>query len=203
LCDKASHSAYTASSSPLQGILVFTIRHCVVLLSVLCLSSTGTLAQDNIPSVLVTNKDEEAIAKHRLTVENVRKLFAVERELLKVMKDIPDLDTRAAALRMRIEPHRVARSLVVEAKVYEGIPEIAQILQRQNISGREYLLTQRVAMATEMLDEALRDEVLQREFEKSGIPMMTDALKFWRAMDPALKAEAAEWKKVREEMGKY
>ena len=30
--------------------------------------------------------------------------------------------------------------------------------------------------------------------------MMTDALMFWRAMDPALKAEAAEWKKMREEM---
>ena len=84
-----------------------------------------------------------------------------------------------------------------------GYPEIAQILQRQNISGREYLLTQRVAMATEMMDEALRDEVLRREFEKSVIPMMTDALKFWMAMDPALKAEAAEWKKMREEMGKY
>ena len=47
------------------------------------------------------------------------------------------------------------------------------------------------------------DEVLRREFEKSVIPMMTDALKFWRAMDPALKAEAAEWKKMREEMAKY
>ena len=182
---------------------MLTIRHCVVLLSVLCLSITGTLAQDNIPSVLVTNKEEEAIAKHRLTVENVRKLFAVDRELLKVMKDVPDLDTRAAELRRRIEPDHVAWSLAVEAKVYEGIPEIAQILQRQNISGREYLLTQRVAMATEMMDEALRDEVLRREFEKSDIPMMTDALKFWRAMDPALKAEAAEWKKMREEMGKY
>jgi hypothetical protein len=28
------------------------------------------------------------------------------------------------------------------------------------------------------------------------------ALQFWRKMAPALKAEAAEWKKVREEMAR-
>jgi hypothetical protein len=185
---------------------VITIRHCVVLLSVLCLSITGTFAQDNIPSALVTNEDEEALAKHRLTVENVRKLFAVERELLKVMKDVPDLETRAVELERRIDPHRLERSLVRGAKLYEGIPEIAQILQRQQISGREYLLTKMVAMSAEMGDEMLMDEVLRRELEKSEIlkdMMMTQALQFWRAMDPALKAEAAEWKKVREEMAKH
>jgi hypothetical protein len=33
--------------------------------------------------------------------------------------------------------------------------------------------------------------------------MKGQALQFWRSMDPALKAEAEEWKKVREEMEKY
>jgi hypothetical protein len=168
---------------------------------VLCLPITGTLAQDSIPGALVTNADEEALAKHRLTVQNVRKLFAVDRELRKVMQDVPDLDARAAELGMRIDPYRRAPSLVVEAKVYEGIPEIAQILRSQHMSGREYALTKRVAVAAEMLDEALKDDVLRREYEKSGIPTDTQALRFWRGMDAALKAEAAEWKKVREEMG--
>jgi hypothetical protein len=74
-------------------------------------------AQDNIPGVLVTNKDEEAVAKHRLTVENVRKLFAVERELLKLMKDVLDLDMRAAALARLNDPYRLESSLGVEARV--------------------------------------------------------------------------------------
>ena len=184
---------------------MITIRHCVVLVSVLCVSVTGTLAQDNIPSALVTNEDERAIAKHRLTVENVRKLFAVDRELLKVMKDVPDLETRAAELQRRIDPHRRERSLVRATKVYQGIPEIAQVLQGQKISAREYLLTQMVAMAAQRGDEMLRDDAFRRELEKSDLVdvMMTGALKFWRAMDPALKAEAAEWKKVREEMARH
>jgi len=183
---------------------VVTIQQCVVLLSVLCGSSALTLgAQDNIPSVLVTNEDEEAIAKHRLTVDNVRKLFAVERELLTLMKDVPDVDRRAAALAMRIDPQRRAHSLVVEAKAHEEIPEIAQILQKQKISAREYLLTKIVAMGAEMTDESLRDEFLQREIEKDELlkaALTSQSLQFWRAMDPALKAEAAEWKRVHEEM---
>ena len=182
-----------------------TIRHCVVLLSVLCLSSTGALAQDNIPGALVTNKEEEALAKHRLTVENVRKLFAVERELLKVWKEVPDLDTRAAELGMRIDPHRLEHSLAREAKIYDGIPEIRQVLQRQRMSAREYLLTQMTVLQAERLDEALRDEVRRREYETNDVMrevLQSQALRFWRTMDPALKAEAVEWKKVRGEMEK-
>jgi hypothetical protein len=40
--------------------------------------------------------------------------------------------------------------------------------------------------------------------EGNDVPeiMTTPALKFWRGMDPALKAEAAEWKNVREKMQK-
>lgn len=183
-----------------------TIQHCVVLLSVLCGSSPVTrAAQDNIPSILVTNNDEEAIAKHRLTVAKVRKMFAVERELLTLMKDAPDLNRRAAELAMRIDPQRRMHSLAVETKVHEEIPEIAQILQRQKISAREYLLTKFVATGAEMSDESLKNEGVQREIEKDDMlkaAMMSQSLQFWRAMDPALKAEAAEWKRTREEMEK-
>ena len=39
-------------------------------------------------------------ADHRLTVENVRQMFAVERELLKLLKEVPDLETRIGELRI-------------------------------------------------------------------------------------------------------
>ena len=41
-----------------------------------------------------------ALADHRLTVENVRQMFAVERELLKLLKEVPDLETRIGELRI-------------------------------------------------------------------------------------------------------
>lgn len=182
---------------------MFTIRHCVALVSVLCLSTAGAHAQDNIPSVLVTNKEEEAIAKHRLTVENVRTMFAVERELLELMKKDPDLGRRSAELGTRVDPQNLLGSFTREVKIHEGMPEIAQILRRQNVSAREYLLTQTVAFGAERLDETLKDEFLRREFDKDELMrgmMKTQALQFFRTMDPALKAEWEEWKRVREEM---
>jgi hypothetical protein len=49
-----------------------------------------------------------------------------------------------------------------------------------------------------MSDEALEGEALQRQENAEIAQFMTNsqALQFWRAMDPALKAEATEWKKV-------
>jgi hypothetical protein len=34
------------------------------------------------------------------SVENVRQMFAVERELLKLLKEVPDLETRIGELRI-------------------------------------------------------------------------------------------------------
>ena len=47
------------------------------------------------------------------------------------------------------------------------------------------------------MNESLTDEVFQREGFDPEI-FITPALKFWRSMDPALEAEAEEWKKLRE-----
>lgn len=184
---------------------MFTIRHCVLLAGLLCPSLTSTLPQDNIPGALVTNDDERAIAKHRLTVENVRRVFAVDRELLELMKRDPGVGTRTAELGSRVDPNHSAGSLAVETKIFEGTPEIAQILQTQGISAREYILTKRVAIGAEMSDEALKSDALQQK-ENSEIAqfmMTSQAVVFWRRMDPALKTEAAEWKRVREEMVKH
>jgi hypothetical protein len=105
--------------------------------------------------------DSEAIAKHRLTVENVRHMFAVDRELFPLMKAVPDLERRADELARRTDPQRRLGVVAVNAKVYEAIPEIAEILRRHGISGREYTLTHLVAMVTAMADDTLTHEALR------------------------------------------
>jgi hypothetical protein len=171
------------------------------------LARGNPLTQDNsdlMAALLAqSNPDHKALANHRLTVENLRQTFAVDRELLKLMKESPDWEERAGELERRLDPQRRGGMVAVGAKVYESIPEIKEILQRNEISGREYMLTSLVAMVTQMADESLSDETLRHE-GSNEIPkeLMTPALKFWRTMDPALKAEADEWKKVREEMAR-
>lgn len=108
-------------------------------------------------------------------------------------KDLTD-----AKVARRIDPQHRLGVVAVDAKVYEAIPEIAAILQRHRISSREYILTHLVAMVTAMADDTLTDEALRHEGLNEIPPLlMTPALKFWRSMDPALKAEAAEWKRMR------
>lgn len=138
----------------------------------------------------------EAIARHRLTVENVRKMFAVDRELFTLLKEAPELETRMHELESSIDPQRRLGDVTRTAQVFEGIPEIAQILRTHKISGREFSLTQAVAIVTAMTADTLTDEIVRREGESASV-FMTPALKFWRSMDPALKVEAAAWKKMR------
>lgn len=179
---------------------MITIWHSVVLGVVLCVSSAGTLAQDQdkdydalVKVLAAGDPNVEALGKHRLTVQNVRQLFAVDRELLELMKIVPDLETRIGELNRRFNPEGRSGSAAidVDAKVYEAIPEIAQILQRQKMSGREYWLTKMQAVVAALWDEALTPEALQTD---DGRAMMTPALKFWKSMAPGLKAEADEWK---------
>ena len=108
----------------------------------------------------IGDPDSEALAMHRLTVTNVRQMFAVDRELLELRKMDPDLETRVAELRRQLDPQGRAGNAAVDldAKVYEAMPEIAQILQRQKISGREYGLTKMPGFLAAMWDEALPDE---------------------------------------------
>jgi hypothetical protein len=183
---------------------VITLLHSVVLGIVLCVSSAGTLGQDKdyealVRVITIGDPDSAAIAMHRLTVTNVRQMFAVDRELLELRKTVPDLETRVSELRRQFDPQGRARSVAVEldAKVYEAMPEIAQILQSQKISGREYQLTRMAGFLAAMWDEALPDEYLQtKDGREIAEYMMTPALKFWKSMPRALKAEADDWKKA-------
>ncbi len=182
---------------------MITLLHSVVLGICLCVSSADTLGQDKDYEALVKvltlgDPDSAAIAMHRLTVTNVRQMFAVDRELLELKKTIPDLESRVSQLRGQFDSQGRAGSAAaveLDAKVYEAIPEIAQILQRQKISGREYQLTRMAGFLAAMWDEALPDEYLQtKEGREMAKGMMTPALKFWKSMPPALKAEADDWK---------
>jgi hypothetical protein len=180
-----------------------TILHSLVFGIVLCVSSAGTLGQDKDYEALVKvltigDPDSAAIAMHRLTVTNVRQMFAVDRELLELKKTVPDLEARVSELRRQFDPQGRAGSAAVEldAKVYEVMPEIAQILQRQKISSREYQLTRMAGFLAAMWDEALPDEFLQtKDGREMAKHMMTPALKFWKSMPPDLKAEA-DWKRA-------
>ena len=79
-------------------------------------------------------------AKYRLTADNLRRMFAVDRELFTLMKEAPELKGRMDELGTRIDPKRRLRDDALTAQVLEGIPEIAQILRTHRISGREFLI---------------------------------------------------------------
>jgi hypothetical protein len=183
---------------------MFTILHSVVTGIVLCVSSAGALAQEKdyeafVKVLTVGDPNSAAIALHRLTVTNVRQMFAVDRELLELRKRIPDLETRLAELRRQFDPEGRAGSAAVDldAKVYETMPETAEILKRQKISGREYQLTRLSGFLAAMWDEALPDEFLKtKEGREAADFMIMPSFKFWKSMPPALKAEAADWKKA-------
>ena len=165
---------------------------------VLSISIAGTPAPYN-PHLGLNKQDQDALAEHHLTVQNVRQMFAVERELLQLLKEVPDLDARTAELERRFDSQRLG-IVTVGTKVYEAMPEIAQILRTHKISGRDYRLTKIAAMIAEISDGALSAGAIQREGMSEGF--FSPALKFWTAMDPALKAEAAEWTEVRDELAK-
>ena len=189
---------------------MFPLLQITVLGMVLCVSGASAPGQDKdyeavVKAITMGDPDSAAIALHRLTVTNVRRMFAVDRQLLELRKADPDLDTRVSELRRQFDPRGRAGSAEVEldAKVYEAIPEIAQILRAQRISGREYQLTRLAAFLAAMWDEALPDEYLQtREGREMARSMMSPALKFWKSMPPALKAEADDWKNAQEFAGR-
>ena len=163
-------------------------------MSVFCLSAASAFAQDDaerMAKVLCVGDPEcEAIGTYRLTAENLRKMFAADRELFTLMKEIPDLQGRMNQLAMSIDPQRQLGKLTLNAQVYEGIPEIAQVFRKHKTTGREYVFTYAVAAVSAMSDASLGRNVPPSEF-------MTPAMKFWRAMDPTLRAEADAWKKMR------
>lgn len=158
-------------------------------------------AQDNPQSmakVMCAGDPEcETLATYRLTADNLRKMFAVDGDLSRLIKARPDLERRMDELTRQIDPAGRLGKLTVSAQVHEGIPEIAAILRRHKISGHEYMFTYAVAMVTAMADATLAYGARQDKRNEIPPELMTPALKFWRSMDPPLKAEADAWTKMR------
>ena len=168
-----------------------------LLVSVCALSiAAPAFAQDEaqqMARVLCAGDPEcEALAAHRLTADNLRKMFAVDRELITLMKEVPNLERRMDDVAKRVDPQRRLGKVTLSAEVHEGIPEIAAVFRKHNTSGREYMFTHAVAMVT-----AMTNVTLAHVSEREAPELMTQALKFWRSMDPALKAEADAWTKMR------
>ena len=176
-----------------------TTRHLVLVLSVLCVPTT-TFAQNEAGRMaeVICLDDQEclALARYRLTAETLRRMFAADRELMPLMKDL-EFDTRMGEVAQSIDPQGRLGTVTRSAQVYERMPEIAQVLRRHQISGRDYAFTHAVAMTTAAWSDSLTYEIQRRERNEIPSDMMTPALKFWRSMDSALKAEADAWRKIR------
>ena len=177
-------------------------RYLGLLVTVCGLSIAATaFAQDDaqrMAKVICAGDAEcEALAAHRLTADNLRKMFAVDRELITLMKETPDLERRMDEMAKSIDPQRQLGKVTLSAQVHERIPEIADVFRRHKISGREYMFTHAVAMVTAMMDVTLAQATRREGPGETAPELMTPALKFWRSMDPALKAEADAWMKMR------
>jgi hypothetical protein len=181
---------------------VVKARYAGLLVSVLGLSiASAAFAQDDAQRmakvICVGDPECEALATHRLTADNLRKMFAVDRELITLMKDSPDLERRMHELAKSIDAQQRLGKVTLSAQVHEGIPEIAEVFRRHKITGHEYMFTHAVAMVTAMTDVTLAQGTQAGRTSEIPSELMTPALKFWRSMDPALKAEAEAWKKMR------
>ena len=186
----------------MKRVPVIRARSLAVLVSVSWLSVTGAaFAQDDaqrMAQVLCLGDPEcEAIAAHRLTADNLRKMFAVDRELVRLMKEVPDLDRRMDEMATSIDRQGQLGKLTLSAEVHGRIPEIAEVLRRHRMSGRDYVLTHLVAMVTAMSDVALTRGTQRGEPNGTSAELVTQPLKFWRFMDRTLKDEADAWKKMR------
>jgi hypothetical protein len=176
-----------------------TIRHVALIIGVLCLPQAA-LAQSDAERMaeVICAGDVECLtlAKYELTAEGLRKMFAASRELFPLLKENPELYTRMRELSQSTDPGQKLGTVTGSGQVYDRIPEIAQVLGKYQISGREYAFTHAVAMLTAMAEDTFA-RAAQRG-SGSGIPSeyMTPAMKFWRSMDPALRAEADAWKKM-------
>ena len=66
---------------------MITVWCSVALGSILSISFAATPAPYN-PHLGLNKQDQDALAKHELTVQNVRQMFAVDRELLQHLKEV-------------------------------------------------------------------------------------------------------------------
>ena len=167
------------------------IWYSVALGSVLALSIAGTSAQYN-PHLGLNTQDQDALAEHHLTVQNVQQMFAVDRELLQLLKKVPDLDARAAELERRFDSQRLG-IVAVGTTMTRRCRRLRRSSANTKSAAAITCSRKSPAMIAEISDGASAAGAIQGEGTSEG--PFSPALKFWTAMDAALKAEAAEWTK--------
>ena len=142
------------------------------------------------PALAQSEADQKAVMNHRLTVKNVKKVFAIDKELLKLAIANP-------AIAQKISNQKPS-GLDEAVKLIGTIPEVSAVLKTHDISARDYLLTTVTMTGT----------TFAYQFAAAGkMPEMPpgvqkDNLEFWRTNLPTMKAAADEWQKTRAELVK-
>jgi hypothetical protein len=148
----------------------------------------STLALPALDQTLAA-ADQEALMKHVLTLANVKKVFAVDRELLQLAIEQPALAKKAA----QVKPTGIEDA----AKAIGEVPEVMAVLKKHGFTPREYLLNV-FTMATTQVTHGFS--------AGKTADMPAGALKtnveFWQANLAALKPSVDEWTKTRAELMK-
>jgi hypothetical protein len=133
------------------------------------------------------SEDDRAIMQHRLTVDLVKQVVAVDRALVALLKKDPGLVKRIP---------RDTRGLEASAEQMHQIPELAAILKANRLTPKDYLLTQLAMFSTALTHEFMMSGKLKQ------LPPNTPThnLEFWKANAEALRPLDAEWKQLRTEL---
>jgi hypothetical protein len=140
------------------------------------------------PALAQSEADQKAVMNHRLTIENVKKVFAIDKELLKLAIANP-------ALAQKISNQKPS-GLDEAVKLIGSIPEVSAVLKTHDISARDYLLTTVTMTGT----------AFAYQFSAAGkmpeMPagMQKDNLEFWKTNVATMKAAVDEWMKTRAEL---
>jgi hypothetical protein len=138
----------------------------------------------------ITPADQEALMQHVLTMANVKKVFAIDRDLLQLANGNPAIAQKAAQLK--------PTSLDAAASAMNDVPEVAALLKKHGFTARDYLLNM-ITMAT---TQATYGFTGGKTAEMPAGALRTN-VEFWSANLAALKPSLDEWQKTRADLLKH
>ena len=158
---------------------------CIAMLSTFMLALVAAT-----PAAAQSEADTQALLSHRLTLDNVNKVFAVDKDLLAIAKTNPELVKKASEVR--------PTGLDEAAKTMASFPEVAAVLKTHGLTSRDYLLTMITLTTTAMTHDMMASGKIP-----AGAPGLPTAnLEFWKANVTTLKPAMDEWQKNRAELMK-
>jgi hypothetical protein len=139
------------------------------------------------PAAAQSPADQEALMKHVLSMANVKKVFAADRDFLALATANPDLARKAA----QIKPTSIDDAV----KAMNEVPEVVALLKKHALTARDYLLNVITITTTQVTHGFAGGKTAE---------MPAGALKtnveFWQANLAALKPGVDEWQKTRAEL---